>query len=67
MSAATYSPTLLSAMLRATADNLDATPIAVIVEDAMQTAHDRGHTGALALTAVTWALRDAAKIVDTLA
>jgi hypothetical protein len=63
---AAYSPALLSAMLHATADNLDSTPVALVVEEALRTAHARGDTGALALTAITWALRDTAELVSNI-
>jgi hypothetical protein len=54
-------------MLRATADNLDALPIATVVVDALHRAADRGHRGHLALTEITWSLRDVADVVDNLA
>lgn len=62
-----FTPALLSTMLRATADNLDRMPIALVVEEALYAAHAKGWTGAMALTEVTWALRDTAAIVDNLA
>lgn len=61
-----FTPALLSAMLHATADNLDRTPIAIVVEDALRLAFSRGQSGASALNEVTWALRGTADVVDNL-
>jgi hypothetical protein len=64
--APTYSPALLSAMLNATADNLDTMVISDVVVEALRSAMDRGRTSHLALNDITWALRDVAAICDNM-